>query len=57
MAEEREKQAPKCELLWEENHFVVQCETPEDRDRAVKALEEAEVVVKVKVKKERGEKE
>jgi len=50
--EEQKKEAPKCDLRWEKDHFVVECETPEDRDRAVKALEEEEVIVRVKVKKE-----
>lgn len=57
MEEQKEKEAPKCDLRWEDDHFVVECETPEDRDRAIKALEEADVVVKVKVKKESQEKE
>lgn len=57
MEEQKEKEAPKCDLRWEDGHFVVECETPEDRDRAIKALEEADVVVKVKVKKESQEKE
>jgi hypothetical protein len=52
MDEEKKKQAPKCDLRWEEDHFVVECDTPEDRDLAAKALEEAEIVVRVKVKKE-----
>jgi len=51
----KEKEAPKCDLRWEDNHFVVECETPEDRDRAAKTLEEKEIVVKVKVKKESQE--
>lgn len=49
---DKEKEAPKCDLRWEDDHFIVECETPEDRDRAAKALEEKEIVVKVKVKKE-----
>jgi len=53
---EEQKEAPKCELRWEKDRVVVECETPEDRDRAVKALEEADVVVRVKVKKESQEK-
>lgn len=52
MDEEKKKEAPKCVLRWDEGHPVVECETPEDRDRAVKALEEEEVVVRVKVKVE-----
>jgi hypothetical protein len=56
MREDKEKkEAPKCDLRWEKDHFIVECETPEDRDRATKALEEGEVVVKVKVKKEEKE--
>lgn len=52
MEEQKKKQAPKCDLRWEADHFVVECETPEDRDRAAKALEEGEIVVRVKVRKE-----
>ena len=52
MDEQKEKTAPRCDLRWDEDHFVVECETPGDRDRAAKALEEGEVVVRVKVKKE-----
>lgn len=48
----KEEEGPKCELKWEENHFIVECETAEDRDKAAKALEEKEIIVKVKVKKE-----
>ena len=45
-------EAPKCDLRWDSDHFVVECESTEDRDRAAKALEEGEIVVKVRVKKE-----
>ena len=48
----KEKEAPKCNLHWEDDHFVVECETPKDRDRAAKALEEQDIIVRVKVKKE-----
>lgn len=57
MDEQKKKEAPKCELRWEEDHFVVECKTPEDRDRAAKVLEEGEVIVRVKVKKEGEETE
>lgn len=50
--QDKEQEAPKCDLWWEDGHYVLECETPEDRDRATKALEEEEVIVKVKVKKE-----
>jgi len=50
--DEREKGPPKCELRWDEDHYIVECETAEDRDRAAKALEEKEIIVRVKVKKE-----
>lgn len=52
MDDEKKKESPKCELRWEGDRVVVECETPEDRDRAAKALEEGEVIVRVKVKKE-----
>lgn len=52
MDEQKKKEPPKCELRWEEDRVVLECETAEDRDRAAKALEEGEVIVKVKVKKE-----
>ena len=52
MEEQKKKEAPKCVLRWEEGRAVVECDTVEDRDRAVKALEEGEVIVRVKVKKE-----
>ena len=49
--EGKEKEEPKCDLRWEDDHFIVDCETSEDRDRAAKALEEKEIVVRVKTKK------
>ena len=55
MAEQEDRDAPKCDLKWEGDHFIVECETPEDRDLAVKALEDKDIVVKVKVKKENQE--
>lgn len=54
--DEQKKEAPKCNLVWEGNHYVVECETPADRDVAAKALEEEEIVVRVKVKKETQDK-
>ena len=50
--DEKKKESPKCELRWEEEHDIVECATAEDRDRAAQALEEKEIIVKVKVKKE-----
>ena len=52
----KENEAPKCELKWEKDHFIVECETAGDRDRAAKALEDEEIVVKVKVRRESPEK-
>ncbi len=54
-AQDKEEKAPKCDLKWDKDHFVLECETPEDRDRAAKALEIGEVVVKVKAKSVRKE--
>jgi hypothetical protein len=34
------EEAPKCDLRWEDDHFIAESETSEDRDRAAKALEE-----------------
>ena len=50
--DEKKKEPPKCDLRWDEDHFIVECATTEDRDRAAKAFEEMEVIVRVKVKKE-----
>ena len=52
MEAEKHKEAPKCGLKWETNHFIVECETPEDRERAIKALEDEDIVVRVRPKRE-----
>jgi hypothetical protein len=52
MDEPKEKEVPKCNLKWEEDHFIVECETAEDRERAIKALEEEDIVVRVRPKRE-----
>ena len=52
MDDPKKQQGPRCELKWEVDHFVLECETPEDRDLAARALEENEVVVRVKVRKD-----
>jgi len=38
---------PRCVLKWADAGFVLECDTPEDRDRAAKALLEGEVLVRV----------
>ena len=54
MEEQKDKEAPKCDLKWDDGKFVVECETHEDRTRAVEALEDQDIIVRIKVKEEQN---
>ena len=47
-------EAPKCELKWEGDRFSIECEDPESADKAHKAAQEHEVVIRVKTDREDG---
>lgn len=56
MKVEPQKPEPKCELKWEDDALVLECESSSDRDLAKDILDKGDVIIKVIPKDEKQRK-